>query len=430
MKRLFLSVTFAVAGLTAEAQVPVVSEAVCAYCEARTTKGESHKPGCPYYEEEVEEPQNTQNDTPPQEPVRYVDDATNVGLGEGRICPECGKTSHTASTCELGRLQYSYFYWHNLMVIGDRKERKTAEEKANEIRAKLEKRYKEATERNKPSTKLRDYEPIRDQQPAEPLRPQMNRMARPDLPNSIRLVSVQETSGPNDPTIYDKLIEFKGDEYGIQAVARGRTSQDGKEEWTLFKKDGTKLAGPFCQLYVTDTYNCDCFVTCDMDGQWGIYDKYGRCQVQNNYSAIKPARFSANEGSIVFTRFVCERNGKWGMIDVSFDETSLPFEYDYIGEWDSDPELGLVEKNGRRGLVHFDGRFQIPAEYTYIEQVNIQKAGKYYIVSKDGVNYGAYRDQFLEFPLESTLGEIRQKVNDHAAAYIKQKEKAARKRGR
>ena len=34
---------------TATAQIPTASEPVCAYCGARITRGESHKPGCPYY---------------------------------------------------------------------------------------------------------------------------------------------------------------------------------------------------------------------------------------------------------------------------------------------------------------------------------------------------------------------------------------------
>ena len=63
MKRFVFTAIMLASVVGALAQIPPVSEPVCAFCEARFTKGESHKPGCPSYVEEVEEPQSTQDDT-------------------------------------------------------------------------------------------------------------------------------------------------------------------------------------------------------------------------------------------------------------------------------------------------------------------------------------------------------------------------------
>ncbi|MBQ8463187.1 MAG: hypothetical protein IJ544_03615 [Prevotella sp.] len=50
MKRLLFTALLFSSALAIEAQVPAVSEAVCANCEARTTRGEKHKRGCPAYQ--------------------------------------------------------------------------------------------------------------------------------------------------------------------------------------------------------------------------------------------------------------------------------------------------------------------------------------------------------------------------------------------
>lgn len=430
MKRLCLTIAALLTSLMAAlAQIPPVSEPVCAFCEARFTKGESHKPGCPNYVEEVEEPQSTQDDVVWDDPSKYETDEFNVGLGDGRTCPECGKDHHLGTNCGIARLQNSYYDWNNVYFAGKRKYRKQAEAKMEEIAGQLKKRYANAQKNPvTPSTKLRDHQPMperkpAEQKPAEP-RPKLDPLARPELPNSTLTTNVRETSGPNDPTIYDKRIEFRGDHTEYYVVARCKTSQDGKEEWKLFEKNGKLVAGPFSRLYVTDQGVFNYFVAADMDGRWGIYDGYGEQKVAHRFDAIVPLKTRDTIGNLIIT-FKCQSNGKWGLMrSYSLSEKlSLPCDYDDIREYSYDRSMIWVEKDGLCGLTDWTGYFEVPLEYTYIENISYQNVGKLYIVTKDGTHYGAYHGNIMRIPLEFSLGEARQKVRDYASEFIARQNK-------
>jgi len=425
MKRLCLTIAaLLTCSMAALAQIPQVSEPVCAFCEARFTKGEGHKPGCPNYVEEVEESQGTQDDTPRDDPSKHVTDEFNVGLGDGRTCPECGNDHHMDSNCGIARLQNSEVYWNNLYMISKGKKRKAAEAKHDEVEAQLKKRYEYYMKNPVTgSAKLRDHQPMPEKKPAEP-RPKIDPLASPELPNSTLVTNVQETSGPNDPTIYDKRIEFRGDRTEYYVVARCKTSQDGKEEWKLFKKDGEMVAGPFSRLYVTDQGSFNYFVAADLNGRWGIYDGYGKQKVMHRFDVIEPMKIRDAIGNLCIT-FKCNLDGKWGMLETYGPNNTprLPFIYDDIREYSYDRSRIWIEKDGLYGLTDWTGYFEVPLEYTYIENISYQKAGKYYIVSKDRVHYGAYHGNVLRIPLEFSLGEARQKVRDDASEFIQRQNK-------
>lgn len=428
MKRLSLSIAMLLTSLMAAlAQIPPVSEPVCAFCEARFTKGESHKPGCPNYVEEVEEPQSTQDDVVWDDPSKYETDEFNVGLGDGRTCPECGKDHHLGTNCGIARLQNSYFDWNNVYFAGKRKYRKQAEAKMEEIAGQLKKRYANAQKNPvTPSTKLKDHQPMPEQKPAKPVepRPKIDPMARPELPNSTLTTNVREISGPNDPTIYDKRIEFKGDYSQYYAVALCKTSQDGKEEWKLFRKNGEMIAGPFSQLYVTDQGQFNRFVAADLKGRWGVYNEFGEQKVPHRYDAIEPLKLRSNVGNLLIV-FKCRLNGKWGQLEAYYpsDQLKQPCIYDDIREYTYDRSLVWVEKGGLCGLAYWYGGFEVPMEYAYIENISYQNVGKLYIVTKDGTHYGAYHGNILRIPLEFSLGEARQKVRDYASEFIARQNK-------
>ena len=424
MKRLLFSALLFSSALAIEAQIPQVSEPVCAFCEARFTKGESHKPGCPNYVEEVEKPQSTQEDVVWDDPSKYVTDEFNVGLGDGRTCPECGKDHHLGTNCGIARLQNSYYDWNNVYFAGKRKYRKQAEAKMEEIAGQLKKRYANAQKNPvTPSTKLKDHQPMPEKKPAEP-RPKIDPLARPELPNSTLTTNVRETSGPNDPTIYDKRIEFRGDRTEYYVVARCKTSQDGKEEWKLFKKDGEMVAGPFSRLYVTDQGSFNYFVAADLNGRWGIYDGYGEQKVMHRFDVIEPMKIRDAIGNLCIT-FKCNLDGKWGMLETygPNNKPRLPFIYDDIREYSYDRSKIWIEKDGLYGLTDWTGYFEVPLEYTYIENISYQNVGKLYIVTKNGTHYGAYHGNIMRIPLEFSLGEARQKVRDYASEFIARQNK-------
>lgn len=428
MKSFCLSIAVLLtSSMAALAQIPPVSEPVCAHCGARFTKGESHKPSCPCYEEpsSSEESQSTQDDIVWDDPSQYVTDEFNVGLGDGRTCPECGRDHHLDNTnCGIARLQNSYYDWNNVYFAGKRKYRKQAEAKMEEIAGQLKKRFKNAQNNPvPPSTKLRDHQPMPEKKPAEP-RPKIDPLARPELPNSTLTTNVREISGPNDPTIYDKRIEFRGDHTEYYVVARCKTSQDGKEEWKLFKKNGEMVAGPFSRLYVTDQGVFNYFVAADLNGRWGIYDGYGEQKVAHRFDVIEPMKFRDAIGKLCIT-FKCNLDGKWGMLETyGLNNTPrLPFIYDDIREYSYDRSMIWVEKDGLYGLTDWTGYFEVPLEYTYIENISYQNVGKLYIVTKDGTHYGAYHGNILRIPLEFSLGEARQKVRDYASEFIARQNK-------
>lgn len=426
MKRLFLLLlticVFFPIGMYA--QVPQASEPVCAECHARFTKGEDHKPDCPIGKKiaEAEAKAKANAWSPNYSSIEYK-------YGNGVKCEECGRVQGHVSDCNIGYCQklvskHSDHTWSDPEAYKRKIQRLEESIRNYAERAREERKQAQQGGSSQPiSTKLKDHQPMPEQKPSEPLRPQMARMARTELPNSTRMTNVRETSGPNDPTIYDKRIEFNDDPNNLQAVARCKTSQDGKEEWILFrKKDGEKLAGPFNSLFVTDQGVYNIFIARDLNGLWGLYDKYGDPITAHEFTDVEPLKLRDIIGNLIIN-FACKRDGKWGVLDAVMKRNVFPYDYDDVLVFPEDPALLIFEKDGKRGLAKQYGLMEVPIQFTYIERMAIQNAGTYYIVSQDNVNYGAYYNTGEKFPLQYTLGEIRQKVRDDAASFIQRRRK-------
>lgn len=418
MKRFVFTAIMLASVVGASAQIPPASEPVCAFCEARFTKGESHKPGCPNYVEEVEEPQSTQDDTVWDDPSKYSTDEFNVGLGPGRICPECGKDSHTASNCGIARLQYSQVYWHNQYMISKRKKRKAAEAKRDEIEAQLKKRYEYYTKNPvTPSTKLKDHTPMPEQfeqRPENPsmLIPKMDKMPPPVLPTTIQLVNVREKANDGTSTVYDKRIQFRD---RPTSVARGITNKNGTETWVLFKAylgEETKVA-TFSKITTIDEGDLWRYYVCrDMNGKWGLYNLYCKKELDHEFSSIEAIAYNKynDKRGIVLK---CCRNGKYGLLTDIGDTVNC--EYD-----DIQLEAGnkfRVLKDGKYGIISESGNAIIPAEYTYIERLSYQNVEHtFYIVSKDNINYGVFvNSTSIKYKRDDySLGEAREQVKADA----------------
>lgn len=435
MKRLFLLLLTICAFYAKDsyAQVPAASNPVCAECGGNEYRKEGgkwvkisdHKPDCPIGKKiaEAEAKAKANAWSPNYNSIEYK-------YGNGVKCEECGRMQGHVSDCIIGYcqklvLRYSDHTWNDPEAY-KRKIRileeniRHAVQRAREERAQAQ---QGGTTQQPISTKLKDHQPMPEQKPAEPVRPQMAKMARTELPNSTRMTNVRETSGPNDPTIYDKRIEFNDDPNNLQAVARCKTSQDGKEEWTLFKKkDGEKLAGPFNSLFVTDQGVYNIFIARDFNGLWGLYNKYGESITAHEFTDVEPLKLRDIIGNLIIN-FACKRDGKWGVYKATEKKYLFPCEYDDVLVFPEDPALLILEKDGKRGLAKQYGLMEVPIQFTYIERMAIQKAGTYYIVSQDNVNYGAYYETGEKFPLQYTLGEIRQKVSDDAASFIQRRRK-------
>ena len=437
MKRLLLSIIALAFIQSVMAQVPEVRERVCAECGGNEQRKEGgrwvqvsdHKSWCPIAKKIAE-----------AEAAAWSPDFNSIEYryGHGVKCEECGRVQGHASDCNIGFNQ-------ELILKNSDHTWRDPEAYKNKIHI-LEENIREAVrqareEREQPqqaatpqplqtiSTKLKDHQPMPEQKPAEPLRPQMANMARTELPNSTRVTNVRETSGPNDPTIYDKRIEFNDDPYNSQAVARCKTSQDGKEEWALFKKsDGERLAGPFNSLFVTDQGVYNIFIARDLNGLWGFYNKYGEPITAHEFTDVEPLKLRNALDNLVIL-YACKRDGKWGVFEAVMKRQVFPYEYDDVLAFPEDPALMILEKDGKRGLAKEYGLMEVPVQFTYIERMAIQNAGTYYIVSQDNVNYGAYYNNSEKFPLQYTLGDIRQKVRDDASEHIQRQQKSKKARG-
>lgn len=435
MKRLFL-LLLTICAFSAKdsyAQVPAASNPVCAECGGNEYRKEGgkwvkisdHKPDCPIGKKiaEAEAKAKANAWSPNYSSIEYK-------YGNGVKCEECGRVQGHVSDCNIGYCQklvskHSDHTWSDPEAYKRKIQRleESIRNYAEQAREERKQAQQGGSSQQKISTKLKDHQPMPEQKPSEPLCPQMAKMARTELPNSTRMTNVRETSGPNDPTIYDKRIEFNDDPNNLQAVARCKTSQDGKEEWTLFrKKDGEKLAGPFSSLFVTDQGVYNIFIARDLNGLWGLYDKYGDPITAHEFTDVEPLKLRDIIGNLIIN-FACKRDGKWGVYKATEKKYLFPCEYDDVLVFPEDPALLLLEKDGKRGLAKQYGLMEVPIQFTYIEQMAIQKAGTYYIVSQDNVNYGAYYETGEKFPMQYTLGEIRQKVRDDAASFIQRRRK-------
>lgn len=427
MKKILLTALMLTGSIVVMAQVPQASDPVCAHCgKARWTKQggqwvqvSDHAPGCIAAGDK--EKSKEESWAPNFNSVEYK-------YGVSTACPWCermdGRKNGHRSDCPIGKTQgFIRKAWDRASSPEAVKFKiQTYEENIRNLAK------DPALRGNQPvSTKLKDYTPMPEKKPSEQLMPQMAKMPRTELPNSIRMTNVSETSGPNDPTIYDKRIEFKDDPYKTQAVARCKTSQEGKEEWTLFKKDGgEKLAGPFNSLFVTDQGVYEFFIARDFNGLWGFYNKYGEPKTAHEFADVQLLKLRDIIGNLKIL-FSCQRDGKFGLLNAFDGSFVVPCEYDAVRAYPEDQALVLLEKNGKTGLVDLFGSKVVPVQFAYIERVAFQKAGTYYIVSSDNVKYGAYSSNgILQFPIESTLGEIRQKVNDEASDIIQRQQKRAK----
>lgn len=421
MKRFVFTAIMLASVFGASAQIPPASEPVCAHCGARFTKGESHKPSCPCYEEpsSSEESQNTQEDIVWDDPSKYVTDEFNVGLGDGRTCPECGRDHHLDNTnCGIARLQNSQVYWHNQYMISKRKKRKEAEAKRDEIEAKLKKRYEYYLKNPvNASTKLKDHTPMPEQfeqRPENPsmLIPKMDKMPPPVLPTTIQLVNVREKANDGTSTVYDKRIQFRD---RSTSVARGITNKNGTETWVLFKAylgEETKVA-TFSKITTIDEGDLWRYYVCrDMNGKWGLYNLYCKKELDHEFSSIEAIAYNKynDKRGIVLK---CCRNGKYGLLtDIG---GTVNCEYD-----DIQLEAGnkfRVLKDGKYGIISESGNAIIPAEYTYIERLSYQNVEHtFYIVSKDNINYGVFvNSTSIKYKRDDySLGEAREQVKADA----------------
>lgn len=424
MKRRIISLSIAFISMTIEAQIPPVpqaSEPVCAECHARFTKGEDHKPDCPIGKKiaEAEAKAKANAWSPNYNSIEYK-------YGNGVKCEECGRVQGHVSDCIIGYcqklvLRYSDHTWNDPEAY-KRKIRileeniRHAVQRAREERAQAQ---QGGTTQQPISTKLKDHQPMPEQFPKESgvLIPKMDRMPPPVLPTTIQLVNLREKANDGTSTVYDKRIQFRD---GRSVVARGITNRNGSETWTLFKvsRAGEEKIATFSKILTIDEGDlCRYFVCRDMNGKWGLYNLYGKKELDHEFSSIEAIAYNDyNDKRGVVLK--CCRNGKYGLL--RYVGMTLNCEYDDM-QFEAG-EVFRVLKNGRFGIVSIMNVPLIPAEYTYIERLSYQHVPHtFYIVSKDNINYGIFVDSSsIKYKrVDYSLGEAREQVKTDAIKIMK-----------
>ena len=433
MKRLFL-LLLTICAFSAKdsyAQVPAASNPVCAECGGNEYRKEGgkwvkisdHKPDCPIGKKiaEAEAKAKANAWSPNYSSIEYK-------YGNGVKCEECGRVQGHVSDCSIGFCQKKILKLseldHTKIWAGSVEATKNtvhrlegnirnAAQRAREERAQAQQGGKS---QQPISTKLKDHQPMPEQRPARPekptaLIPKMDKMPPTVLPNTTVLVGLREQVNGSS-TIYDKRTQFN-DKYA--AVARCHTNANGTEEWALFKDD--EKIGDFSKVTVIDEGDLYRFYVCrDMNGRWGLYDKYGTKTLDHEYSSIEPIVFN----SITNRREVtlkCYRDGKCGMTDPIFPKPVVCEYDDILHETDNSYR---VQKDGKWGLITSYGRTEIPVEQAYIERIQYQGVpNTYYIVTKDKVNFCVYSSGSKSFKDDYTLGEAREKVREMASIFLK-----------
>ena len=428
MKRRIISLSIAFISMTIEAQIPPVpqaSEPVCAECHARFTKGEDHKPDCPIgkkiAEAEAKAKANAWSPNFNSKEYKY---------GVSVPCPWCesqGRVKGHLSDCPIGKTQgFIRKAWDRAsspQAVRFRIE--TYEENIRTLAADPALRgdqpetQSSAKSQQPISTKLKDHQPMPEQFPKESgvLIPKMDRMPPPVLPTTIQLVNLREKANDGTSTVYDKRIQFRDSR---SVVARGITNQNGSETWTLFRVSpvGEDKIATFSKILTIDEGDlCRYFVCRDMNGKWGLYNLYGKKELDHEFSSIEAIAYNDyNDKRGVVLK--CCRNGKYGLLrDVGM---TLNCEYDDIqleGE-----RAFRVLKNGRFGIVDTSRIPLIPVEYTYIERLSYQHVPHtFYIVSKDNIKYGIFVDSStMKYKREDySLGEAREQVKADAIKIMK-----------
>lgn len=444
MKRLVICCVALAGVLSMKAQVPAASNPVCAECGGNEQRKEGgrwvqvsdHKSWCPIGKKiaEAKAKAKAAEWSPDFSSIEYQ-------YGNGVMCDECERVQGHTSDCTIGFFQKKIYqlaehdhskWWAGSvesykLSVRNREEnirnaaRRGREERAKAQQARTSQQPTSATPQRQVSTKLKDHQPMPEQRPAaqpDPnitLIPYMGRMPAPVIPTTEMTV-IRET-GP-DGTVYDKHIKFH-DRYS--AVAYCKMNPSGSEQWTMFSSDGKKL-GIFSKVYTVERDKFDkYFIAQDARGYWGVYNLRGDAKLPHEYEEIEALAVDDNLG---YHRLLlkCSRNGKWGIYGAD-----IACEWDDI--WFEDINPGLifrVLKDGKYGIVEQYKIPFIPCEYTYLEKVVYQGGGaEYYIVSKDGQQYGVYRRSEKWRDEQLSLGEARDAIKADVTQY---KQKMSKKR--
>ena len=133
MRRIILFALLGMVTATIQAQIPSASKPVCAYCGVSLTSGESHKPGCRYYEAPQEEEESSSSSTHLKDHTPLPEMSSlehtliyEVGVNGEKPCSHCQSLYHQ-SWCEVIKPQnWAKQYWAKAIAATNEAVRKKA----------------------------------------------------------------------------------------------------------------------------------------------------------------------------------------------------------------------------------------------------------------------------------------------------------------
>ena len=419
MKRIFIIALLGLMAATTCAQIPQVSNPVCAYCGVSLTSGESHKRGCKYYEEPKNDSESSSSSSSTTSstssstrlkdytPLPEVRSRLNVSSDKYAIlykvgvkdymitCPSCGSVVHEG-WCALAMLQ----------------------KMANDAKAKamatttLEERKKAIIDFHVCEDNLRDsYE--------QALKESIKKREAAQQNTSLAPASYQHLSSVDLKNGYDKKLGFDS-----WATAYGKTFPNGQEQWVLYDQDGQEV-GLFSKVEPAAVpTGLDVFLVRDFEGKWGVYNAGGYAIVEPKFESVKVlVAQHDNQSREFYDVTMRDERGmlRHGIINGSIligDNQTIPCACDRIELIDRCPSnRGVLAKftiDGSMGIIDADsGDVLIQPGYSYVNTYFTPK-GMYLIVG-DGSQFGAYNAATMEVVVlpdaDKTLEQVKNMID-------------------
>ena len=417
MKRIFFIALLGLIAVTTSAQIPQVSNPVCAYCGVSLTSGESHKRGCQYYEAPKDDSESSSSTSSTLSstlsstklkdytPLPEVKSRLNVsrekyemlykvGVRDYMItCPSCGSVVHEG-WCALSMLQkMANEAKAKANATTTPEERNMAIIDFHVCEENLFYSYEQAL---KESIKKREDE-RQAQQNTSPAPASYQHLSSVDLKNG-----------------YDKKLGFDS-----WATAYGKTFPNGQEQWVLYDQDG-KEVGQFSKVETAAVpTGLDVFLVRDLKGKWGVYNAGGYAIVEPKFESVKVlVAQQDNESREYYDVTMRDERGMLlhGIINGSIligNNQTIPCACDRIELIDRSPSnRGVLAKfsiDGKMGIIDADsGDVLIQPGYSYVNTYFTPK-GMYFIVG-DGTQFGAYNATAMEMVVSSDASNTLEQV--------------------
>lgn len=409
------------------AWVPPASKPVCAECRGEDGQ---HKESCPFYRETS----TKLKDYTPIPEIPYIPST----------CPHCHRTNgNHHSDCVIGyclkRIQH---YREQYDEARTKKDRDFAAFNLKRLNENIEQMKRNAASGEEEDDDYYDYDDdegwyFKNKQKQQQKKDasntqnqQLQNNSNINIPQTTRIVN---SSFPKD---CDKKITF----YNVSGAltAYGKTSSNGKEEWHFYDKNGKdKFGYGFSGVETIEYGNQHYFIAKNtymdnytlLDPNGNGLGTFKKLTPIKKGIAIKDNDPTGAKGTKTTLLFICQDMSGSGYQLYDPIRRTGSSSYDSMETTNINPDFPMIKvlNKGYYGIVAplvkdfvaKDGRIFtkdkiiVPMEYTYVkERYTLNEKLPYYIVSKDGQNFGAYNSSGkMVLQLKHTFAQVESKID-------------------